>query len=144
MLQYAGAGIIAIAATGMIYLSYFIGNIALMRARLRGWPKTTAPFSLGRWGMPLNVLALAWGGGMLINFAWPRVATNPRPSELPNTLDFHWDWLNGKPVFWTVVIGLVLIGGAYFAAFQRRKPVHMQAPTGEAVADEMPPPVAAI
>src|SRR6267378_2013704 len=38
MLQYAGAGIIAIAATGMIYLAYFIGNIALMRARLRGWP----------------------------------------------------------------------------------------------------------
>src|SRR5581483_8499051 len=59
LIQYAGAGIIAIAATGMIYLSYFIGNIALLRARLRGWPKTTAPFSLGRWGLPLNLLALA-------------------------------------------------------------------------------------
>src|SRR6266487_2422200 len=47
MLQYAGAGIIAIAATGMIYLAYFVGNLALLRARLRGWPKTKAPFSLG-------------------------------------------------------------------------------------------------
>src|SRR2546422_2750807 len=34
MLQYAGAGIIAIAATGMIYLAYFVGNLALLRARL--------------------------------------------------------------------------------------------------------------
>jgi urea carboxylase system permease len=132
MLQYAGAGIIAIAATGMIYLAYFIGNIALMRARLRGWPKATAPFALGRWGIPLNVLALAWGGGMLINFAWPRVATNPRPSELPGTLDFHWDWLNHKPVFWTVVIVIALVGAVYFTLVQRTKPAHLEAPEGEA------------
>jgi amino acid transporter len=143
MLQYAGAGIIAIAATGMIYLSYFIGNIALMRARLRGWPKATAPFSLGRLGIPLNVLALAWGGGMLVNFAWPRVATNPRPKELPGTLDFHWAWLNGKPVFWTVVIVIALVGATYFVAVQRRKPAHLQAPAGEAPAEELPAPVAA-
>jgi urea carboxylase system permease len=143
LIQYAGAGIIAIAATGMIYLSYFIGNIALMRARLRGWPKTTAPFSLGRWGLPLNALALAWGGGMLINFAWPRLATNPRPRELPGTLDFHWGWLNAKPVFWTVVIVIVLVGGVYFSAVQRRKPTHLQAPEGEAVAEELPAPATA-
>ena len=131
MLQYAGAGIIAIAATGMIYLAYFIGNIALMRARLRGWPKAAAPFALGRWGIPLNALALAWGGGMLINFAWPRVATNPRPSELPGTLNFHWAWLNHKPVFWTVVIVIALVGAVYFALVQRAKPAHVQAPEGE-------------
>jgi urea carboxylase system permease len=141
MLQYAGAGIIAIAATGMIYLSYFIGNIALMRARLRGWPRAKAPFSLGRLGIPFNVLALAWGGGMLVNFAWPRVATNPRPKELPGTLDFHWDWLNGKPVFWTVVIVILLVGSAYFLGVQRRKPAHLEAPAGEAPADELPAPV---
>jgi len=141
MLQYAGAGIIAIAATGMIYLSYFIGNIALLRARTRGWPRTAAPFSLGRYGLPLNLVALAWGGGMLVNFAWPRVATNPRPSELPGTLNFHWDWLNHRPVFWTVVIVIALVGAAYFTAVQRRKPAHLQAPEGEAPAEELPPPV---
>jgi urea carboxylase system permease len=131
MLQYAGAGIIAIAATGMIYLAYFIGNIALMRARLRGWPKAAAPFALGRWGIPLNIVALAWGGGMLINFAWPRVATNPRPSELPGTLNFHWAWLNHKPVFWTVVIVIALVGAVYFMLVQRTKPAHVEAPEGE-------------
>src|SRR5579862_8514151 len=138
MLQYAGAGIIAIAATGMIYLAYFIGNIALLRARLGGWPKVKAPFALGRWGLPLTTLGLAWGGGMLINFAWPRVATNPRPKELPGTLNFHWHWLNGQPVLWTVLVVIVLVGGAYYLLVQRTKPAHLQAPEGEAVADVMP------
>jgi amino acid transporter len=135
MLQYAGAGIIAIAATGMIYLSYFVGNIALIRARLRGWPKAKAPFALGRWAIPLNVVALAWGGGMLINFAWPRVATNPRPSELPGTLNFHWGWLNHRPVLWTVAIVIVLVGAVYFLLVQRTKPAHLAAPEGEVFAE---------
>ena len=34
-IQYAGVSIIAIAATGMIYLSYFLGNLVIMRARAR-------------------------------------------------------------------------------------------------------------
>jgi amino acid transporter len=38
-IQFSGAGIIAIAATGMIYLSYFLGNIVIMRARMRGCPR---------------------------------------------------------------------------------------------------------
>jgi amino acid transporter len=131
MLQYAGAGIIAIAATGMIYLSYFIGNLALLRARLRGWPKTKAPFSLGRWGLPLNLLGLAWGGGMLINFAWPRAATNPTPKQTGLGLNFHWNWLNNRPVLWTVLVVIVLVGAVYYALVQSKKPAHMQAPEGE-------------
>ena len=141
MIQYAGAAIIAIAATAMIYLAYFVGNIALLRARLRGWPKATAPFSLGRWGVPVNVLALAWGGGMLINFAWPRIATNPTPTQTSLGLNFHWNWLNHRPVLWTVVVVLMLIGGAYFMLVQRRSPAHLQAPEGEAFAEELPPAV---
>src|SRR6202521_873905 len=39
LLYYAGAGIIAIAATGMIYISYLLGNIAILIARTKGWPK---------------------------------------------------------------------------------------------------------
>jgi amino acid transporter len=133
MIQYAGVAIIAIAATGMIYLSYLIGNLALLRARLRGWPKAKAPFSLGRWGLPLNVLALAWGGGMLVNMAWPRAATNPRPKEVPGTLDFGWKWLNGQPVLWTVLVVILIVGGIYYGLVQRTKPAHVQAPEGETV-----------
>jgi urea carboxylase system permease len=137
MIQYAGVAIIAIAATGMIYFSYLIGNLALLRARLHGWPRTRAPFSLGRWGVPINVAAILYGGGMFVNMLWPRAATNPRPSELPGTLDFHWGWLNHRPVLWTVLVVIVLVGGAYYAAVQRTKPAHLQVPEDEAV--EAPP-----
>src|SRR6266478_338504 len=57
-IQFAGVAIIAIAATGMIYLGYLIGNLALLRARLRGWPRAKAPFALGKWGVPINILAI--------------------------------------------------------------------------------------
>ena len=77
-IQYSGAGIIAIAATGMIYLSYFLGNIVIMRARARGWPRISAPFKLGRWGLVVNVVALIYGGAMIVNFAWPRRGQQPQ------------------------------------------------------------------
>ncbi|HEY8029793.1 MAG TPA: APC family permease [Gaiellaceae bacterium] len=138
-IQFAGVAIIAIAATGMIYLSYLIGNLALFRARLRGWPKTKAPFSLGRWGLPLTVLALAYGGGMLVNMMWPRAATNPRPATEAPALNFHWHWLNHLPVLWSVLGVIVIVGGVYFALVQRNKPAHLQVPEEDVM--ELPVPV---
>src|ERR1700732_3885042 len=64
-LYYAGAGTIAISATGMIYLSYLLGNLAILIARTKGWPKDKAPFKLGSWGTLVKVLALVWGGSLL-------------------------------------------------------------------------------
>ena len=124
-LQYSGAGTIAIAATGMIYLSYFLGNIAILIARLRGWPKTTAPFRLGGWGLVVNILGLAYGGAMLVNFAWPRPASNPEPKQTvvggTQLLDFHWGFLNGVPILWTVFIFIVAVGALYYLITGRRK-----------------------
>jgi len=127
-IQFTGVAIIAIAATGMIYLSYLIGNLALFRARLRGWPRVKAPFSLGRWGVPLNVLALLYGGGMLVNIAWPRAATNPRPSPEAPGLNFHWHWLNRQPVLWSTLCVIVIVGAVYYLLVQRAKPAHLQVP----------------
>jgi predicted ABC-type sugar transport system permease subunit len=76
---------------------------------------------------------------MLLNIAWPRAATNPTPNETGKLLDFHWNWLNDRPVFWTVVIAVALVGAVYFLLVQRTKPAHLQAPEGEAVAAETPP-----
>jgi amino acid transporter len=120
-LKYAGVGIIAIAATGMIYLSYFLGNIVIMRARARGWPKTSAPFRLGRWGMLVNIVALLYGGAMLINFAWPRVASNPKPNQTAGLLTFGLSFLNDIPILWTVVIVIALIGAIYYLIRGRTK-----------------------
>jgi amino acid transporter len=129
LIQFSGAGIIAIAATGMIYLSYFLGNFAILRARLKGWPKTDAPFKLGRWGLVVNVVGLLYGGAMLINFAWPRAASNPKPNETvigtgksaTQLLNFHLSFLNGIPILWTVVVVIALIGVIYYAVAGRNK-----------------------
>ena len=120
-LKYSGAGIIAIAATGMIYLSYFLGNIVIMRARARGWPKASAPFRLGRWGMLVNVVALLYGGAMLINFAWPRAASNPKPAQTGGLLSFGIGFVDKIPILWTVVVVIAAIGAIYYFAAGRRK-----------------------
>jgi amino acid transporter len=124
-LQYSGAGTIAIAATGMIYFSYFLGNVAILIARLRGWPKTRAPFRLGGWGLVVNFLGLAYGAAMLVNFAWPRAASNPEPSQTvvgkTQLLNFHWGFLNGVPILWTVFIVIIGIGALYYLITGRRK-----------------------
>jgi amino acid transporter len=114
LLKYAGVAYIAIAATGMIYLSYLFATVAILRVRMKGWPHEKGDFSLGRWGMLINVLAIIWGGGMLINFAWHRVATNPKASEIPG-LDF-WNsgFLNSIPILWLILGAVLLIGSAYY------------------------------
>ncbi len=117
--QYSGAGIIAIAATGMIYLSYFLGNIVIMAARARGWPRRSAPFKLGRWGLVVNVVALIYGGAMIVNFAWPRAASNPKPNQTAGLLKLN--FLDGVPILWTVVIFIALVGAIYYLAVGRRK-----------------------
>jgi amino acid transporter len=140
LIQFSGAGIIAIAATGMIYLSYFLGNIAILRARLKGWPKTDAPFKLGRWGPVVNVVGLLYGGAMLVNFAWPRAASNPTPNQTvvgtgksaTQLLNFHIGWLNGIPILWTVVVVLAVIGVVYYGVVGRNKEFPaVVAPAGE-------------
>jgi amino acid transporter len=124
-IQFSGAGIIAIAATGMIYLSYFLGNLVIMRARLRGWPKTTAPFRLGRWGVIVNAIGLLYGGAMLVNFAWPRPASNPEPNQTViagvQSLDFHIGFLDKIPILWTVVIVIAAVGAIYYLVAGRHK-----------------------
>jgi hypothetical protein len=63
---------------------------------------------------------------MLINFAWPRAASNPTPVQTGNLLDFHWSWLNHRPVLWIVAIVIAGVGAAYFGLVQRHK--HAEAP----------------
>ena len=118
-LQYSGATTIAIAATGMIYLSYFLGNIVIMRARVRGWPRSRAPFRLGRWGLLVNIVALLYGGAMIVNFAWPRQASNPKPSQTGGLLKLG--FLDGIPILWTVVIFIALVGIIYYLIVGRTK-----------------------
>ncbi len=124
LVYYAGAATIAIGATGMIYLSYILGNIAILLARLRGWPKDAAPFRLGQWGTIVNILGLVWGVAMEINFLWPRDITvggqNPPLSALPNiTVP---GFLSNIPVYEFTLGVIILVGLVYWAVAQRKAP----------------------
>ncbi|WP_214369140.1 APC family permease [Pseudonocardia sp. H11422] len=61
----------------MIYLAYLLVTAPMLAARLRGeWPVRDPEgrryFSLGRPGLPVNILAVLWGSLMALNLAWPR------------------------------------------------------------------------
>lgn len=113
-------GVLAIGATGLIYLSYFLTNLVLLRARARGWPARQAAFSLGRWAVPINIAALLYGGSMLINFSWPRPASNP-PFYSAATWAAKWPVIGGAPMFELSIVILVVVGGAYWYGVQRHR-----------------------
>jgi urea carboxylase system permease len=101
----------------MIYIAYLLVTIPMLRKRLRGeWPPEDAKeqgyFTLGRFGLPINVMAVVWGIFMAVNLTWPRKdvynATEP----------FHWYLQYGAILF----IGVVFFGGlAYYWFVQRHK-----------------------
>jgi amino acid transporter len=122
LLKYAGVAFIAIAASGMIYLSYILANWAILRARLRGFPHEKGTFSLGRWGIPINIAALVWGGSMLVNFFWHRVATNPKPNETGGLLSFGVGFIDKIPIEWSVIGAVVIVGAVYYAIANARIP----------------------
>lgn len=67
--------IVSFAAFG-IYLGFQMVVLAALRARMRGWTPSGA-FTLGRWGVPVNVAALAYGVLAMVNLAWPRTPDVP-------------------------------------------------------------------
>ncbi|MEA2249251.1 MAG: hypothetical protein QOH46_3780 [Solirubrobacteraceae bacterium] len=101
----------------MIYIAYLLVTGPMLIRRLRGrWPRdaeaTRGYFSLGRWGLIVNALAVVWGVTMTVNLMWPR-------KEIFNAVEpFHWY------VQWIAVwfIGIVALGGfAYYWFVQRHK-----------------------
>jgi amino acid transporter len=128
LIYYAGAALIAIGATGMIYLSYILGNIAILIARFRGWPKESAPFKLGQWGTIVNILALVWGLAMEINFLWPRnVAVGAQNPPLSFLLSVgsnvtYTGPLSNVPLYELTLGVILLVGAIYYVIAQRNTP----------------------
>ena len=63
----------------MIYLAYLMVTGPLLKKRFQGqWPppdlKEGGYFTMGKWGMPVNIVAVVWGIAMATNLAWPRAA----------------------------------------------------------------------
>jgi len=96
-LQDAITTIISFAAVG-IYISFQMIVLAALTARSKGW-RPTGPYTLRGWGYLVNLLALAYGLGAIVNILWPRgAATDP----------WYTDW--GMLV---VTIGVIALGGLY-------------------------------
>jgi hypothetical protein len=149
-----GAAVLAIAATGMIYLSYFLCNVGVFVARTKGWPHQGAWFSLRGWGTIINLVALLYGGFMIVNIGlWvaPNLfgdfGTDLRAWSNPFINTFlSWGTnadgtpailadLPAIPVFEAVVGLVVTIGAVYYLAAQRGHADAIEADfaTGEAV-----------
>src|SRR5205823_5709428 len=58
-------------ATVGIYIGFQLVVLAALIARTRGWNPAGA-FTLGGWGLPVNIIALAYGVGAIVNLSWPR------------------------------------------------------------------------
>jgi amino acid transporter len=74
-LQNAIATIISFASVG-IYIAFQMIVIAALVARCRGW-RPEGSFTLGAWGLPVNVAALVYGLAAIVNMAWPRSPHDP-------------------------------------------------------------------
>ena len=87
----------------LFYIPYLMVTAPMLLRRLRGeWPRPDhgPHFSLGRWGLPVNIFAVLYGAAMTVNLAWPRAAVYGND---------HWYFQWGAVVF-TAVITAVGLG----------------------------------
>jgi amino acid transporter len=73
--QNAIATIVGSAVVG-IYCAFQMIVLAALIARFRGW-KPAGQFRLGAWGTAINVVALAYGVGAILDMVWPRTPDAP-------------------------------------------------------------------
>lgn len=102
----------------MLYLAYSMVTGPLLVRRLRGTYSSRTDaldeagrplFSLGRWGLPVNVLALLYGLFMTVNLAWPR-------AEVYDPAGGHWYFQWFTVLFLTVTVAL----GAAYRTYRKR------------------------
>jgi urea carboxylase system permease len=116
----------------MFYLAYMCVTGPLLIKRLRGkWPTPEhGPyFNMGRWGLTVNVLAVIFQVGVLVNLAWPRPAVY-------GGSEWYYQW--GAFTFVGVLGG---VGVVYYLVALRGRPAkvlaeHQAGPAPVSVVDE--------
>jgi amino acid transporter len=111
--QNAIAVIVASAIIG-IYVAFQMIVVGALAARLRGWTPN-GKFRLGAWALPVNVIALIYGVGAILDMAWPRTPNTP----------WYINW--SMSVTWLGIIGI----GALYMLLARPYD-HGTAPAGDA------------
>ncbi|MDP9937671.1 urea carboxylase system permease [Paenarthrobacter nicotinovorans] len=123
----------------LIYLSYLLVTVPMLRRRfLKKWPLkddgSEAGFSLGKWGLPINILAVLWGGAMTLNLVWPR------PEIYNSVPPFEWYLQWGGVIF----VAAVVVGGTLLYRLRIRHNTgvlaeHAAAPAPSATAEPADP-----
>ena len=113
----------------LIYLSYLLVTVPLLRKRLlKKWPLADdgaePGFCMGKWGLPVNILAVLWGGAMTVNLIWPR------PEIYNSVPPFEWYLQWGGVIFVAAVTG----GGALLYRLKIRHQTGVLAEHAAAVA----------
>jgi urea carboxylase system permease len=113
----------------MFYIAYLGVTGGMLVRRLRGtWPKPDhGPyFSLGRWGLLVNAIAVAYGTIVAINIAWPRSAVYDAlagtKDSAGHVIPGHWYWQYIAILFIGIV---VIVGSIYYFAVYNRKPIEV-------------------
>ena len=99
----------------MFYLCYLGITGPMLLRRIKGtWPKADhGPyFSLGRWGMLVNVSAIIYGGVVAFDIAWPRAIVYGSP--------WYFKWAPYEFIGATIVLGAIW----YFTVYAR-KPIEV-------------------
>ncbi|HEU5117949.1 MAG TPA: amino acid permease [Isosphaeraceae bacterium] len=94
-------------------LAYLLVTAPMLVRRLRRKGQSTSRagfhgFSMGRWGLPVNLLAVVWGLFVILNIGWPRPEIYG--AEIP-----------GRYVAPLATGAMVVLGILYYHLFQRRK-----------------------
>jgi urea carboxylase system permease len=93
----------------LIYLAYLMVTAPLLYRRLKGWPAERNQvdaeglplFSLGRFGVVVNILAVAYGALMIVNLGWPRAEIFNPTGDMPIL-----QWAGPLSVAVTVLLGV--------------------------------------
>jgi amino acid transporter len=114
-LRSAAVGSLIAFGTAAIYLAFLLVALAALIARLRGTWKPAGHIQLGRAGVVINALAVAWLGLETVNIAWPRTSLAPV----------------GAPVYqvWAAPLVLAVITSAGLAYMALAKPHRKIAPS---------------
>lgn len=96
-------------------LAYLFVTVPLLVRRLRGGLHrrglhSDGHFTLGRWGLPVNLLAVVWGIAIVTNIGWPR----------PEVYGEAWYRRYSAPLSTAVMLGA---GGLYYGLVRRHRTV---------------------
>lgn len=106
------------AATAAMYVAYFLVALVALWSVLRGWPRTRAVFHLGRWNLPVTIVAVLGAGFTAVNLLWARASTNPSFDQISGQETSS--WMRHIPMGWYIVGIPILLGAAYYVPWRRK------------------------